>query len=213
MGTRECQIAVSRDSTIHPSAVVSGSRLGVYCSVGPDCKLIESTLGDYSYVVHHVSVSYTSIGKFCSIAPFVRIHPENHPTWRAAQHQFTYRSRQYGLSEEDDASFFEWRRGHAVTIGHDVWIGHCAVIMPGITIGTGAAVGANAVVTKDVPPFVIVAGVPAKPIRQRVPDALIDRLTNLAWWDWSHERLQMALPDFRTLSIAEFIQKYEVRSV
>lgn len=208
MSSQDQKVEFTIQPSIHSTAVVRNSQLGAYSSVGPECKLNDSTLGDYSYVVHHVSVSYASIGKFCSIAPFVRIHPENHPTWRAAQHQFTYRSRQYSLAE-DDESFFEWRRQNPVKIGHDVWIGHCAVIMPGVTIGIGGAVGANAVVTKDVPPFTIVAGVPAKPIRQRIPDSQIDRLTKLAWWDWSHECLRQALPDFRQLSILEFIQKYE----
>ena len=99
----------------------------------------------------------------------MRINPGNHPLWRAALHHFTYRSRSYDLHPEDDREFFDWRRAHPVVLGDDVWIGHGAILLPGVKIGTGAVVGAGAVVTKDVPPFTIVAGVPAKTLRRRVP--------------------------------------------
>src|SRR5262245_57136447 len=84
-----------------------------------------------------------------------------------------------------------------VVVGHDVWIGHAAIILPGRTVGTGAVIGAGAVVTKDVDPYAIVAGNPARVIRQRFPAAVAQRLQRLAWWDWDHDRLRAALPDFR----------------
>jgi phosphonate metabolism protein (transferase hexapeptide repeat family) len=154
-------------------------------------------------------VIYADIGRFCSIAQAVRINPGNHAMWRAAQHHFTYRSKQFGFADEDDADFFAWRRSHPVRIGHDVWIGHGAVIMPGVTVGTGSVVGSSAVVTRDVPPYTIVAGVPARPIRPRFPKEIADRLLALAWWDWPHERIRAALPDFRALDIEAFLDKYE----
>jgi acetyltransferase-like isoleucine patch superfamily enzyme len=82
--------------------------------------------------------------------------------WRASQSHFVYRASKYFAGEEDEAAFFEWRRGHPVRIGHDVWIGHGAVILPGRTVGTGAVVAAGAIVTKDVEPYTIVAGNPAR---------------------------------------------------
>ena len=132
------------------------------------------------------------------IARDTRINPGNHPTWKAAMHHFTYRSASYRMAEEDDHAFFDWRRADHVTIGHDVWIGHGATVLAGVTIGTGAVVGACAVVSKDVYPFTIVGGVPSKPIRERFPRAVQDGLLALAWWDWDHDRLAAALPDFRT---------------
>ncbi|HMA14339.1 MAG TPA: chloramphenicol acetyltransferase, partial [Kiloniellaceae bacterium] len=131
-----------------------------------------------------------------------------HPVWRASQHHFTYRSRQFGLAEADDAEVFTWRRDEAVTLGHDIWLGHGVTVLAGVTIGTGAVVGAGAVVSRDVAPYRIVAGVPARTIRDRFPAAIAGRLQALAWWDWPHERLRAALPDFRALSVEAFLEKY-----
>jgi serine acetyltransferase len=90
-----------------------------------------------------------------------------------------------------------------------VWIGHGAIVLPGRSIGIGAVVAAGAVVTKDVAPYAIVAGNPARVIRQRFPAAIADRLLRLAWWNWDHEQLRRALPDFRRLPIEGFLAKHE----
>ena len=101
-------------------------------------------MDDYSYVVNDAQITYTTIGKFCSIAAMTRINPGNHPMHRATQAHFTYRASAYFPEERDEAEFFEWRRGHRVHIGHDVWIGHGAIVLPGRGIGTGAVVAAGA---------------------------------------------------------------------
>src|SRR5690606_23262164 len=102
----------------------------------------------------------------------------------------------------------ERRRQKHVTIGNDVWIGHGAVIMPGVTIGDGAVVGANAVVTHDVAPYQIVAGVPARPVRQRFPADIAARLMALSWWDWPADKLAQAIPDMQSLSIEAFLDAW-----
>ena len=96
-----------------------------------------------------------------------------------------------------------------VTVGHDVWIGHGAIILPGVRIGHGAVVAAGAVVTKDVAPYAIVAGVPARFLKWRFPPEISARIIALSWWDWEHDRLARAVDDMRALSVADFLAKYE----
>lgn len=193
---------------IHPTAEVRDSTFGRYCEVGARTKVVETAMGDYSYVVNDADIIYATIGKFANIAARARLNPGQHPMDRASLHHFQYRSRMYGLGE-DDAGFFDWRRARWLTIGHDVWIGNGAVVMGGVTIGTGAVIGSNAVVTKDVSPYTIVAGVPARPIRRRFPLEIEAAMGRIAWWDWDHARLADALGDFRELSAADFCRKYD----
>lgn len=200
---------LSETPVVHPTAEVHDSTLGRYTEVGANCHVNRSTLGDYSYLVDGTQVAYAQIGKFANIAANVRIYASKHPMQRASLHHFTYRSSWYFEGEADDAAFFEWRAENGIEIGHDTWIGHGAVVMPGVRVGHGAIIGSNAVVTKDVPDFAIAVGVPAKPIRQRFPGPIADRLLALGWWDWSHEKLHRALPDFRALEIEAFLEKYE----
>jgi len=125
---------------------------------------------------------------------------------RVTQHHMTYRRVQYGFGETDDAAFFDWRRDHKVTVGHDVWMGHGALVLPGVSVGTGAVIGAGAVVTHDVGAYMIYAGVPARPIRQRFPDHVIARLLRIAWWDWSRAELEERFDDLGNLDA--FLEKY-----
>lgn len=194
--------------TIDPTAQVSKSTLGRYTEIGARTKVVETTLGDYSYIVNDGDVIYTTIGRFCSIAAQVRINPGNHPMWRATQSHFTYRSSAYFDGVADEDAFFDWRRQHAVTIGHDVWIGHGVVILAGRTIGDGAVIAAGAVVSKDVDPYMIVGGVPARVIGRRFPAKIGESLQTLAWWNWDHETLKARLEDFRHLPIEAFLERY-----
>ena len=107
-----------------------------------------------------------------------------------------------------EQDFFAWRRENRVVIGHDVWIGHGATVLPGVTIGNGAVVGSGAVVSKDVAPYTIVGGVPAKLIRERFGQEIAGRFEKLAWWDWDHAKLRDALDDFRMLDADAFLARH-----
>ena len=193
---------------IHETATVSNSTLGRYTEVAERCRIDEVSFGDYSYVMQDGAIWCAEIGKFANIAASVRINATNHPTWRATLHHFTYRAADYFDGADVETDFFAWRRDHKVVIGHDVWIGHGATVLPGVTIGNGAVIGAGAVVSKDVAPYTIVGGVPAKLIRERFTPALGAAMDALAWWDWDHDRLHRALEDFRHLQAYEFVARY-----
>jgi len=203
---------LSVQPTVDSTATLNDCRLGAYTEVGARTILLEVTMDDYSYVVNDSQITYTTIGKFCSIAAMTRINPGNHPMHRATQAHFTYRASAYFPGESDDAEFFAWRRRHHIHIGHDVWIGHGAIVLPGKNVGTGAVIAAGAIVTKDVPAYTIVAGNPARPIKRRFSEDIAGRLADLAWWDWDHDTLRRALPDFRKLSVEAFLEKYEAAS-
>lgn len=193
---------------IDPEAYVVDCALGRWTRIGARTHMHEVSFDDYSYIVSDSSATYAAIGKFCSIARDVRINPGNHPTWRAAQHHFSYRAVSYAMGDADDAEFFEWRRADKVTMGHDIWVGHGATILAGVSVGTGAVIGAGAVVSKDVPPFAVVVGVAAEVIKHRFDEATREKLLEIAWWDWDHDRLASALDEFRKLDAAEFCERH-----
>lgn len=201
----------SRDGEprIHPSATLHEARLGRFTAIAERVVLRETEIGDYAYVERNTEVIYATIGKFTAIASGVCINALDHPTERVSQHKITYRPNEYFLGASLDQAFRDRRRNARVTIGNDVWIGHGATIMPGITIGDGAVIAANAVVTRDVDPYAMVAGVPARFLKWRFEPAIARRIAALRWWDWDHDRLAAAVDDMRRLSAGAFVAKYQ----
>lgn len=200
---------LSRDTPhLHPDAQIVNSTFGAYVEIGQGARIQNSRFEDYAYCDRYADIANFTVGRFSNIAAFTRIGPTDHPFTHAAQHHFLYRSSYYWDDAEDDPAFFAARAARRGTLGADCWIGHGAIIKPEVTVGIGAIVASGAVVTRDVAPFAIVAGVPAQPIRQRFSDAVIDRLMALAWWDWDHSRLRAALEDFRRLKAEAFLERY-----
>jgi phosphonate metabolism protein (transferase hexapeptide repeat family) len=193
---------------VHPSAETRDCVLGRHTVVGVRVVLAECELGDYSYLSRGSEAIYAKIGKFTAIASNVRINALNHPMNRVSQHNITYRPNEYFPHAKIDKGFREFRQSQHVVIGHDVWIGHGAIILPGVSIGHGAVIGAGTVVTKNVEPYAVMAGVPAKRIKWRFPKSIRTRMIKLAWWDWDEEKLASAIPDMQQLTPAEFLKKY-----
>ena len=153
----------------------------------------------YHYPVNHDRLV---IGKFCSIACGAKFlfTSANHTLQSLSTYPFPifYEAWDTPVSEITEA----WDNRGDIVIGNDVWIGYEAVILPGVRIGDGAIVAARAVVTKDVEPYTIVGGVPAKPIRKRFDPDTIRRLEQLRWWDWPREKLRQLLPLLRRGELA-----------
>ena len=193
---------------IHPDCEITESQFGTYVEIGRGSRVAHTTFGDYSYCDRYADIANAQIGKFANIAAFSRIGATDHPLHTAACHHFLYRSDDYWYDAGRDPAFFAHRQSRVARIGHDTWIGAGAMVKPEVTLGDGAVVASCAVVTKDVPPYTIVAGTPAKPLRERQPRDIAERLIALAWWDWPHDQLRTALEDFRSLSAAEFLEKH-----
>ena len=197
-----------REPFVHPGATVVNTSFGAYCEVGEGSRVLNSHFEDYAYCDRLSDIANTTVGKFANIAAMTRIGPTDHPMDKASLHHFLYRSSYYWEDAEDDPAFFAARAARRTVIGPDTWIGHGAIIKPDVTLGAGAIVAAGAVVTRDVAPYTIVAGTPARLLRPRFPDQIAERLLALAWWDWSHDLLRQALPDFRSLGAEAFLERY-----
>lgn len=147
-------------------------------------------------VLYHYPVNgdRLKIGKFCSVACGTKFlfNSANHSLRSLSTYTFPIFFDEWELDAKNirDA----WDNKGDIVIGNDVWIGFEAVILAGVTIGNGAIIGTRAVVTKDVPPYTIVGGVPAKPIRRRFDDKTIEKLEALRWWDWDEERIKRNIP-------------------
>lgn len=194
---------------IHEGCTIDNSTFGAFTEIGAGSRIFNSHFEDYAYCDRYADIANATIGKFSNIAAFSRIGATDHPLHTAACHHFHYRSDDYWDDVDRDMAFFEHRQSRRASIGNDTWIGNAAMVKPEVTLGHGVVVASGAVVTKDVAPYMIVAGTPAKILRPRLPENIAARLIELAWWDWSHEQLRETLPDFRTLSTEAFLEKYE----
>ena len=156
------------------------SKISRKAKVYSGVQVTHSTMGDYSYLSGNSRLIYANVGKFCSIGGNCAIGMGTHSlNYISTSSIFTAKKNGTGIAWTRNNSFSEF---NTVTIGNDVWIGQRVMIMGGVNIGNGAVIGAGAVVTKDVPPYAIVGGVPAKIIRYRFPADVIDKIEKSEWW-------------------------------
>ena len=182
--------------TVYLNAVIKDSSIEVgdytiYNDFMSAPRMFEQNNVLYHYPINHERLV---IGKFCSIACGAKFlfNCANHTLKSLSTYTFPLFYEDWSLDKSDVAS--AWDNKGDIIIGNDVWIGYEAVIMAGVRIGDGAIVGTRAVVTKDVPPYTIVGGVPARPIRKRFDEDTIRKLETLQWWDWSVEEIRQRLP-------------------
>lgn len=170
-----------------PSFVDDKSNLSKLSKVWPFVKLRNVTIDDYSYVGFFTQITNATIGKFCSISGDVIIGLGKHSSSNLSTSSL-FTSRNNGLKiklvEKTDKNEFS-----KTIIGNDVWIGRRVIIIGGVTIGDGAIIGAGAIVTKDIPPYSIAAGVPAKVLKFRFSKEKINQISNLKWWDKPLEKI------------------------
>ena len=194
---------------LHEGVEAVDTTYGDFVEIGAGTRLNNVVMGDWSYTDRFADIANARIGKFANIAAFSRIGATDHPMETASLHHFLYRSDDYWDDADRDADWFARRRARIAHIGHDTWIGAGAMVKPEVTVGNGAIVGAGAIVTRDVPPYMIVVGNPAAPLRPRFPEEIAQRMIALAWWDWSSETLRVRLDDFRSLTAEAFLDRYE----
>ncbi len=151
--------------------------------LGPGTVLMDVRLGRHSYVSYGSILQHATVGRFCSIGPEVRCGLGRHPLENVVSPHPAFCSPGHGGIWESFVTAGTFAETLPVTVGNDAWVGARAILCDGVTVGDGAVVAAGAVVTRDVPPYAIVAGVPAKRLRDRAAPAAVADLLRLRWWD------------------------------
>jgi acetyltransferase-like isoleucine patch superfamily enzyme len=195
---------------IWPGATVGGGiRYGSHVVLCHHAAVHGVTIGAHAYVGTHAHVQYATIGSFVSIGPEVRIGLGSHPVHMVSTYPSFYASNASTVVPLNNS--VRVQEYTPVTIGNDVWIGARAMVMDGVEIGHGAVVAAGAVVTKSVPPYAIVGGVPARVIRYRFAPEVISALLEIAWWNWPYALIRERAGDFA--DVTQFVEKYRGRAL
>lgn len=209
---------------IYKQTRVENTVLGEHASIGDFSRVFDSELADfsqlqrnnmvyharlgrYSYTGRNTTIWYADIGAFCSISWNVSIGGANHDYTRLTTHSFLYDGQDFDLLPSGETGYD--RFSQPCIIENDVWIGANACICRGVTVGTGAVIAAGAVVTHDVAPYTIVAGVPARPIKKRFSDATIQRLLVSRWWELPSDVIRENYALFNAEPVEENLSRLE----
>jgi len=180
---------------------LNNCKLNFHARVAEYASIHHTTIDEYSSVGRYAKVTHTKIGKFCAISWDVTINAVSHPHTNLSISAFPYVPHVGNFVTKRIQSHSE------VIIKNDVWIGANTVIMPNITVGNGAIIGAGAVVTKDVPDYAVVVGVPAKIIKYRFSEEIVNELLKIEWWKWDREKIKKNIHLFQKEITMEIINK------
>ncbi len=194
--TNDTQTVYLKNVITNPNIIVG--KYTIYNDFVNDPRNFERNNVLYHYPINHDKLV---IGKFCSVACGAKFlfNSANHTLDSLSTYPFPIFFEEWNLDVKDITK--AWDNKGDIIIGNDVWIGYEAVILAGVTIGDGAVIGARAVVTKDVPPYTIVGGIPAKPIKKRFSQENINTLLKLKWWDWPKEKISQHISDIQSGNI------------
>lgn len=196
--------SIAEDAKIFKNVRLVNCNIGSKCTIGDDCDLDNtimdekselgrrnlvrsSKLGKGSYTGTNTIIKFASIGKYCSLSWNLSIGGGSHDYTHTSMYTDYWYKRTFGIELQQLA---ENKKNYKTFIGNDVWIGAGAQILSGITIGDGCVIGAGAIVTKDIPPYSIVTGIPGKIQRKRFDEDIIEMLLQLRWWDWSEDKIK-----------------------
>lgn len=195
---KDNNVQISEDVFISSDSIFEGDNF-----IDRSVRIQSCYLGRLSYVGYNSILMHCKVGRYCCIGPQVSIAWGNHPTsMYVSTHPVFFSNRKYcGKNYCKNPSFQETsyadeNEKYIVDIGNDVWIGQRVLLLNGVKIGDGAIVAAGAVVTKDVPPYAVVAGVPAKVVKYRFEDSQIEKLLRIKWWEWDEKRIVQNAPPF-----------------
>ena len=195
-------ISIDKYSTFSKNTIIYGYNIITNSNIS------DSSIGLGTYINSSTLIN-SLVGKFCSIANRVKVQPLTHPLSFVSTNPSFYDSFScslFGNSKNNFEETVKCESGYSCVIGNDVWIGESVLIKGGVHIGDGAVIGMGAVVTKDIPPYAIVCGVPARVIKYRFDKKLIEKLLQIKWWDWDVSLIKERIDDFNDANA--FVKKY-----
>jgi acetyltransferase-like isoleucine patch superfamily enzyme len=203
---REVEYSVSNKTChIYPGVFLYDSKIANYNVLFENVSMVSSTIGDHTYIQKNSKIYNANIGKFCSIASNVTIGPGIHNIISVSTHPAFYLFNTPLVIKFPNCDLFDLKKNITI-IENDVWIGENAIIMDGVKVGTGAIVAAGAIVTKDIPPYTICGGIPAKIIRNRFSEDEINYLLESKWWDWPLDIIKCNHLSFQTVELFKKIR-------